>query len=249
MLCLILDEDEESGDEENDGSDDDESEPENGDGSAEEKEDNSGEESEADSLCDLREPDQQESSSEDEETEEKEPVSKKRKIPVLNISSPKKVKTDSEKNGTSEAPVLNISSPKIAKTDTPGVLNISAVKTVKPGAAPLVSAKSKEQSGVISSSHLKESPVLVENGEITATDKIKADLLARKAMMEKAAAELPYTFEMPKNYEALQVINYISIFENDLSKFLKIIVLILTTLQKIFIGVLLVVSLSPLSRK
>nr|CAD7428930.1 unnamed protein product [Timema monikensis] len=52
----------------------------------------------------------------------------------------------------------------------------------------------------------KEQESTVIEKQLTSEDreKIKADLLARKQMMEQAREELPYTFQVPENYEGLQ---------------------------------------------
>lgn len=56
-----------------------------------------------------------------------------------------------------------------------------------------------------------------KNGTLSAADanKIKSDLKERKAMMEKARSELPYTFDIPESYEDFQKLlqNQTSIYQ------------------------------------
>nr|CAD7570738.1 unnamed protein product [Timema californicum] len=50
----------------------------------------------------------------------------------------------------------------------------------------------------------QESTVIEKQSTSEDREKIKADLSARKQMMEQAREELPYTFQVPANYEGLQ---------------------------------------------
>lgn len=63
------------------------------------------------------------------------------------------------------------------------------------------SKQTKKLKGIQERNQNQSNQVKIENAD----DDIKKDLQSRKLMMEKAAKELPFTYEMPNNYEELIV--------------------------------------------